>query len=93
MSDLIDVTRCKDPAYAHIHLGLFISIIDDIRDRTRQLIAEEVKSKPAKRKGVALLSDNNKRPRTRRSVALEETRKLDYKRSLKVRTYIFFSVP
>ncbi|KAG6874895.1 hypothetical protein C0992_006065 [Termitomyces sp. T32_za158] len=83
LSDLIDVIHCKDPAYAHIHLGLFISIIDDIRDRTCQLIAKEVKSKPAKRKGVALFSERKKHPRTRRSVALEEMQKLDYEHNLK----------
>ncbi|KNZ75774.1 hypothetical protein J132_01619 [Termitomyces sp. J132] len=83
LSDLIDVTNCKDPAYAHLQIGLIISIIDDIRDRTRQIIAQEGKSKSAKRKGRALCSENNKRPRTRRSVALEEARKLDYGRGLK----------
>ncbi|KAG5351929.1 hypothetical protein C0989_004476 [Termitomyces sp. Mn162] len=84
LSDLIDVTNCKDPAYAHLQTGLFISIINDIRDRTRQVIAQEAKSKPAKRKGRVLFSENNKRPRTRRSVALEEARNLAYKQSLKV---------
>ncbi|KAG6877268.1 hypothetical protein C0992_010402 [Termitomyces sp. T32_za158] len=83
LSDLIDIAHCKNPAYAHIHLGLFISIIDDIRDRTRQLLAQEDKSKPAKRQGGVLLSENIKRPRTRLSVSLEEARNSDYKQGLK----------
>ncbi|KAG6894454.1 hypothetical protein C0992_006037, partial [Termitomyces sp. T32_za158] len=72
-----------DPAYSHIHLGLFISMIDDIRDRTRQLIAQEAKSKPGKRKGLVLLSEDSKRPRTRQSVAREEAQKSDYEQGLK----------
>ncbi|KAG6887268.1 hypothetical protein C0992_013063 [Termitomyces sp. T32_za158] len=83
LSDLIDCTHCKDPAYTHIHLGLFISMIDDIRDRTRQLIAQEAKSKPGKRKGLVLLSEDSKRPRTRQSVAREEAQKSDYEQGLK----------
>ncbi|KAG6885893.1 hypothetical protein C0993_008412 [Termitomyces sp. T159_Od127] len=62
---------------------LFVSIIDDIRDRTRQLIAQEAKSKHAKRQGGVSLSENIKRPRTRLSVALDEARKLDDKQDLK----------
>ncbi|KAG6887603.1 hypothetical protein C0995_014082 [Termitomyces sp. Mi166 len=76
-----------DPAYARIQLGLFISMIDDIRDPTRQDIAQEAHSKPAKRKGIVLLSENNKHPRTRRSVALEEARRSDYEQGLKLRPH------
>ncbi|KAG6828725.1 hypothetical protein H0H87_001069 [Tephrocybe sp. NHM501043] len=83
ISDLIDVAQCKDPAYAHIQIGLFISIIDDIRDRTRQLLSQEAEVKPVKRKRRNQPFESDKRPKTRRSTALEEARKLEYTRNFK----------
>ncbi|KAG6827370.1 hypothetical protein H0H92_012085 [Tricholoma furcatifolium] len=83
LSDPIDTAQCKDPAYGAIQIGLFICILNDIRDRTLQLIAEEEKGTRAKRKRDILPADSRKRPRTRASVAFEEAYKLEYEKSLK----------
>ncbi|KAG6856564.1 hypothetical protein H0H87_003064, partial [Tephrocybe sp. NHM501043] len=76
ISELIDVGKCSDPAYGAIHIGLFISIVKDALDRTRQLIdAESVKqSKKRKRPGIDS-QDGRKRPKTRAAIAQEKVRK------------------
>ena len=52
VSELIDVTNCKNPHYGEIHLGLFLSIIKDALDRTLQLVVREkrTRSSTGKRK-------------------------------------------
>ncbi|KAG6829370.1 hypothetical protein H0H87_011606 [Tephrocybe sp. NHM501043] len=74
LSDLIEVEKCSDPAYGAIHVGLYISIIKDVLDRTRQLIDDtEAKVQPKKRKRqTAHSSEIHKRPKTRAAVALEK---------------------
>ncbi|KAJ6606932.1 hypothetical protein B0H10DRAFT_577049 [Mycena sp. CBHHK59/15] len=37
LSDLIDVTECKDPAYGKLHIGLYMSAFRDAVDRWTQL--------------------------------------------------------
>ncbi|KAG5724599.1 hypothetical protein E4T56_gene4007 [Termitomyces sp. T112] len=81
VSDLIDVTQCKDPGYSHIHIGLFMSIVEDVCDRTRQLVSKEVEKKFMKRKRNPLPFETVKRPRTRASVVLEKAQKLDYQKN------------
>ncbi|KAG6808380.1 hypothetical protein H0H92_004322, partial [Tricholoma furcatifolium] len=83
VSDLFEVAKCKDPAYAHIQIGLMIAIFEDIRDRTRQLIGKEAEEKPKKRKRRDFPDQSNKRPRTRASTALERLRKLEYEQNFK----------
>ncbi|KAG6807381.1 hypothetical protein H0H92_007785 [Tricholoma furcatifolium] len=70
VSDFFEVAKCKDPAYAHIQIGLMIAIFEDIRDRTRQLVMKEAEEKPKKRKRRDS-DQSNRRPRTRASMALE----------------------
>ncbi|KAG6817135.1 hypothetical protein H0H87_012326 [Tephrocybe sp. NHM501043] len=82
-SDSIDIARCKDPGYGHIQIGLYMAILADARDRTLQIISEENKNTPAKRKREAREQESNKRPRTRAAIAAENMRKLDYERNFK----------
>ncbi|KAG5640460.1 hypothetical protein DXG03_008583 [Asterophora parasitica] len=41
MSELIDVAHGDDPAYGEIHVGLYMAIMSDVLDRTRQIIQAE----------------------------------------------------
>ncbi|KAG6897704.1 hypothetical protein C0992_012173 [Termitomyces sp. T32_za158] len=82
ISDLIDVARCKDPAYGHVQIGLFLSIIEDVRDRAQQ-ISQEAGAKHAKRKRGSAPFEHSKRPRTRRSVASEDAQKLVFQRNFR----------
>ncbi|KAG6910058.1 hypothetical protein DXG01_013504 [Tephrocybe rancida] len=84
VSDPIDVQRCRDPAYGHIQIGLYMSIVDDVRDRTVQIISQEANSKATKRKREAPIPESNKRPRTRATTTLEEARRLEYQRNFKL---------
>ncbi|KAG5637244.1 hypothetical protein H0H81_005289 [Sphagnurus paluster] len=68
-SNLIDVPRCKAPAYGKIHIGLFLAITQDAIDRIGQQCKEAHKSKKRRRSATALTS--NKRPRTRVAIAQE----------------------
>lgn len=88
VSDLIDVARCKNPGYGHIHIGLFISIIEDIRDRTHQILLQEAVEKSTTRKCKYAPSENIISPRTRKRVALEESRKSEYIKNFKVRAQL-----
>ncbi|KAG6902031.1 hypothetical protein C0995_005364 [Termitomyces sp. Mi166 len=83
ISDLIDITQCENPMYSKVQIGLFISIINDVRDRTRQLISQEAKAMPKKRKRGFSPPETSKRPKTRQSAALEETRKMEDQRNFK----------
>ncbi|KAG6910046.1 hypothetical protein DXG01_013492 [Tephrocybe rancida] len=83
VSDMIQPRHCKEPAYGHMHIGLYISIINDLRDRTRQIISQEADLKPTKRKRGVQPPESNKRPRTRGRAAAEEALKLDHQRNFK----------
>lgn len=87
VSDLIDVTRCEDPGYGHIHIGLFMSLIEDACDRTRQLVS---KNNRKKRKHTSLPGPM-KRPRTRASIALEKTRRMENGSNFKVMCFLNIS--
>ncbi|KAG6846570.1 hypothetical protein H0H93_013149 [Arthromyces matolae] len=41
LSDLIHVPTCSDPNYSKLHLGLYLSIIEDVLDRTSQVIQKD----------------------------------------------------
>ena len=89
ISELIDVTRCKDPAYGEIQVGLYMSIIQDVFDRTRQLVQHEAETDskhPRKRKREPVCSsESKKRPKTRAGVAEAATRRIEHQKDFKVR--------
>ncbi|KAG6878278.1 hypothetical protein C0993_009636 [Termitomyces sp. T159_Od127] len=82
VSDLIDVAGCKNPAYGHIQIGLFLSIIEDVRDRTEQ-VSGEAEAKHTKFKRTSASLEHNKRPRTRQSIAAEDARILMFQRNFR----------
>ncbi|KAG6888569.1 hypothetical protein C0995_007358 [Termitomyces sp. Mi166 len=85
ISDLIKVGECSDPAYGAIHIGLYISILKDVLDRTRQLMDADANEQPKKRKRKTTnYPETRKRPKTRAGVALEQARKLAEERNFKV---------
>ncbi|GLB43209.1 hypothetical protein LshimejAT787_1301100 [Lyophyllum shimeji] len=87
ISDLIDVTLCKNPAYGKLHIGLFMSIIEDVLDRTRQLVQFDMETEsrqPKKRKREVQASDTRKRPKTRASVAREATQQMEQRKNFKI---------
>ncbi|KAF5386120.1 hypothetical protein D9615_002171 [Tricholomella constricta] len=76
ISELIDVTQCKEPGYGEIHVALFMAIIEDVLDRTQQLVQSETEAKsPSKsrkrKREERLSSEGNKRPKTRAPIVLE----------------------
>ncbi|KAJ7155836.1 hypothetical protein C8R46DRAFT_1295925 [Mycena filopes] len=58
LSDLIDVTNCKAPAYGRIHTGLFMIILRDALDR----LAQHEKSTPEASLSTATSGESSKRP-------------------------------
>ncbi|KAG5642818.1 hypothetical protein DXG03_002077 [Asterophora parasitica] len=72
---MIDVPRCKDPAYGKIHVGLYLSILQDAIERSElgkeQAPAPEKKSH--KRQRGDTTSASTKRPRTRSAVIKEKS--------------------
>ncbi|KAG6808027.1 hypothetical protein H0H92_005642 [Tricholoma furcatifolium] len=86
LSDLIEPTKCMNPTYGHLHVGLFIAILKDSLDRVRQLTAGGSKkaSMPRKRKRETQHTLNsNKRPRTRAAVAEETEKRYKYAKIFK----------
>ncbi|GLB43189.1 hypothetical protein LshimejAT787_1300900 [Lyophyllum shimeji] len=74
LSDLIDVPNCDRPAYGHLNTGLYLSIIQDVIDRTKQRQREEVPdSKTRKRRRKMDAVSSNKRCKTRAAVRKERT--------------------
>ncbi|KAG6916560.1 hypothetical protein DXG01_006386 [Tephrocybe rancida] len=85
ISELIDVKKCSNPGYGAIHAGLYISIIKDVLERTRQLIDAEANMQPKKRKRQALhAQESRKRPKTRAAFALEENQKRAHDQNFKL---------
>ncbi|KAG6909491.1 hypothetical protein DXG01_017213 [Tephrocybe rancida] len=85
ISGLIEVEKCSDPAYGAIHLGLFISIVKDVLDRTRQLIDAEASDNSRKRKRQrAQIRESHKRPKTRAVFAQEQAQQLSDKKNFEV---------
>ncbi|KAF8074046.1 hypothetical protein FPV67DRAFT_783384 [Lyophyllum atratum] len=73
LSELIRVPECKNPGYGKIHMGLFISIVKDVMDRT-ELERQQDESPPfggQKRRRGTGASAPNKRYKTR-AMALKE---------------------
>ncbi|KAG6844551.1 hypothetical protein H0H87_005971 [Tephrocybe sp. NHM501043] len=77
ISELINVGKCSSPSYGAIHIGLFISIIKDVLDRTRRLIDVGTAGRSKKRKRQAPYpQDMRKRPKTRAIIAQDKIQKL-----------------
>ncbi|KAG6907643.1 hypothetical protein DXG01_008093 [Tephrocybe rancida] len=89
LSEVIDITKCSEPTYTKLHLGLYISIIEDTLDRTRQVMDKaaalappdapaetppQVSAKKRKREDDEP-PINKKRPRTRACLAKNTARK------------------
>ncbi|KAG5651123.1 hypothetical protein H0H81_009775 [Sphagnurus paluster] len=72
LSDLIDVPRCKSPAYGKIHIGLFLAITQDVIDRTENEIKAEKPHKSRKRRQPGTALPLSKRPRTRATVSKQQ---------------------
>ncbi|KAG6807906.1 hypothetical protein H0H92_006025 [Tricholoma furcatifolium] len=84
ISDLIEPTKCKHPRYGRLHVGLFIAILKDSLDRSRQLTAmsPEKTSLSRKRKREMQLEQKIiKRPRTRAAIAEETERRHKHART------------
>ncbi|RDB15954.1 hypothetical protein Hypma_003553 [Hypsizygus marmoreus] len=81
ISELIDVTRCNNPGYGKLHVGLYTSIMKDAIDRSRQQVQREldIESKPQKKRrhDKMELPVLRKRPKTRAVVAKERALKLE----------------
>ncbi|KAG6816552.1 hypothetical protein H0H87_005259 [Tephrocybe sp. NHM501043] len=78
ISEAIDVANCANPAYGKIHVGLYMAILEDVLDRTRQLMQHETGIRRSKRKHDSLQSRGDyKRPKTRRFIALKTARQLE----------------
>ncbi|KAF5386089.1 hypothetical protein D9615_002184 [Tricholomella constricta] len=89
ISELIDVTRCKNPGYGEIHTTLFMAIIEDVLDRTRQLVQSEMETKPRnnsgkRKRGAPPPSEGHKRPKTRARLALEAAQVVEHRKKLAV---------
>ncbi|KAF5386093.1 hypothetical protein D9615_002183 [Tricholomella constricta] len=89
ISELIDVTGCKDPRYGELHLTLFVAIIEDVLDRTRQLVQSETDAKPRnssrkRKREEPLPSEGYKRPKTRARLALEAAHAVEHQEKLAV---------
>ncbi|KAG5651125.1 hypothetical protein H0H81_009777 [Sphagnurus paluster] len=72
LSDLIDVPRCKSPAYGKIHIGLFLAIIQDVIDRTEDEFKAQESHKSRKRRQPVTALPLSKRPRTRATVSKQK---------------------
>ncbi|KAG5338416.1 hypothetical protein C0989_007361 [Termitomyces sp. Mn162] len=85
ISDVIDVPKCADPSYTKLHLGLYLSIIEDVLERTRLIMEreqqprqtekgilgpEEICGKLKRKRGVEDLSTSAPRKRPRTRAAL-----------------------
>jgi hypothetical protein len=93
LSELIDIRKCTDPAYGKMQIGLFISIIEDVLDRTRQRLEIEQAAKPERKSHKRGLPTSDplcgaKRPRTRgqitKDAAMKRERRLRQKASFEV---------
>ncbi|KAG6876251.1 hypothetical protein C0992_000355 [Termitomyces sp. T32_za158] len=97
ISEILGVPKCADPSYTKLHLGLYLSVIEDTLERTRHLIekeyllarqpsvAPEESPKTLKRKrGDEDVSTSTlrKRPRTRAASARECAHRLDARKVL-----------
>lgn len=70
LSDLIHVPQCKNPAYGKIHIGLYLSIMQDAIDRAEQHCKrdEELQSTNRKRRRATAIAPSHKRYKTRAMV-------------------------
>lgn len=87
ISDLIDIPNCKDPAYAKLHIGLYMSIYHDVLDRLKSHNQEESLKLPKGRKRRRIQVDSpsiSKRPKTRALVAKLNEEKLAENKSREV---------
>ncbi|KAF8074528.1 hypothetical protein FPV67DRAFT_585695 [Lyophyllum atratum] len=78
LSELIRVPECKNPGYGKISIGLFLSIVQDVMDRTElERHQDELpRSNNRKRRRETFASDPNKRCKTR-AMALKERSEVD----------------
>ncbi|KAF8074525.1 hypothetical protein FPV67DRAFT_1445583 [Lyophyllum atratum] len=80
LSELIRVPECKNPGYGKIHMGLFLSIVQDVLDRTEleRQQEETPRSSDRKRRRGTSASNPNKRYTTKtRAMALKERSEAD----------------
>ncbi|RDB15957.1 Mitogen-activated protein kinase 14B [Hypsizygus marmoreus] len=81
ISDLIDVTKCADPSYGTLHIGLYMAIIEDALDRAHQLAEREKNAVPKIKRKMRINESESlqfrKRPKTRAVVAKEAALKLE----------------
>lgn len=84
ISDLIDIPRCKDPGYGKIHIGLYMSIMHDVLDRTRQQSEQDHITKSKKRRRGDDARSNSKRPRTRALAAKLLADEIEHEKSCDV---------
>ncbi|GLB43199.1 hypothetical protein LshimejAT787_1301000 [Lyophyllum shimeji] len=74
LSNLLDIPQCKNPGYGKIHIGLYLSILQDLIDRTKhQREQEEILQTTTRkrRRSTATNSTSNKRYKTRAMVQQE----------------------
>ncbi|KAG6901628.1 hypothetical protein C0995_009796 [Termitomyces sp. Mi166 len=81
LSELLDIPNCENPAYGGIHAGLYVSILQDVMDRTSQeQIAEEaIRTRTKKRKREVQDEGFNRRYKTR-AVVTKHRQETEYRR-------------
>lgn len=87
ISDLIDVPHCKNPGYGKLHIGLYMSIMHDIMDRTLQQPEKDDAMQNKKRRRKENSGPDPKRPKTRVLVAKIQADEIEHEKSCDVRIH------
>lgn len=88
LSDLIHIPNCKDPGYAKLHIGLYMSIMHDVLERTRHIYEHTNTAQGKKRRrGEEVSAMSSKRPKTRAVVAKLLADKVEHESLCDVRIY------
>ncbi|KAG6899641.1 hypothetical protein C0993_008418 [Termitomyces sp. T159_Od127] len=94
ISEIIDIPKCADPSYTKIHLGLYLSVIEDTLDRTRHIIDKEslLVRQPCQLEVEAVTQEESfrksKRKRGDEDVSTSAPRKRPRTRATSVREYV-----
>ena len=90
LSDLIDVQNCKDPGYGKIHIGLYMSILHDVIERTTQQCSQEEEQNrfhsKKRRQSPTSTGTPAERPNTRAHVAKVRKDEIDRRKTYHVRS-------